>query len=282
MTTRAEFRKAVGRDLGRRFYLTGAVASGSTTDELVVTTMNAYEAEWDGATLRINGEEVLVRGTAPGRIFLDVALSNGAPTAGAAFEMVKGFTVQDLDDAIDYAFRASYPAIFDPIDDQGVSIVEVSGQELYVLPASWQVVTHVMREVKGTASPVLYDPYLEGFDWEIIQTTAGLTYRSRRVTETGVKLWFHGEATAALGAADIDTSRVPLDIVKYGALYWLYQKGTNPDELAINATFDKEEDDAEKDWGRSKVQLGMARESQRKVKRPRVGVVNTGNTQWFG
>lgn len=279
-TTRAVFRERIGDVLGRRYYVASTTTGTSTVNEIVDSTRTEYAAEWDGATIYVSSvtapKTALVRGTSVGRIFLDTDLGS-APANGSAIEMVKGFTFDDLNDAIDYGHQASYPYLWLPVTDK-TTVTETTGTDEYTLPEAWRVIHEVRRQQVGTSSPVEYSTLRLGIDYELFWGTAGLVYRALNTTATGTKLWFIGEGYATIGASDASTSIANLEIVKHGALYWLYDKGVNPDEAALKESFQKEAEKEMALWDDAKRRFGIPRITKQRVRRPAIAVYNDGTT----
>lgn len=277
MATRLVLRQLIGQALGRRYYTTSTVSSTATVNELPDVKRTEHAAEWDGATLLVNTQQALVRGTSTGRIFLDTDLTS-VPDVGSAIEMVKGYTFTDLNDAIDYGHTASYPYIWLPVHDR-TTVTETTGVDEYALPATWRIVSGVSREVVGSTAPVTYIPLTEGIDYELVYGTESLVYRSLNSTVTGTHLWFTGEGLLTIGSSDASSSIAPTEVIKHAALFWLYDKGASPDEMALKRSFQQEAEKEKALWEEAKRMFAMPREHKRKVKRPKLNLINEGTSQ---
>lgn len=284
-TQRSEFRARVGRALGRHWYDSSTTATGSTVNKIVDPKRTERPAHWDGASIKVGTEaEVFVRGgggsinAGSGMIYLDRDLT-GAPTNGTAYEIIKGWTLQDLIDAIDWAHRNTWPHFYLPYRDVA-AITEVANTIEYPLPVDVQAVTRIWREdVKGQ-TPSWYTEKFEDVEYRLTVNAAGtLVVELLFTPEAGRKIKVEGRQWMSIGAADTATSIVPWEVIVPGSLHYLYDKGISPDQMnsALRATFDAE---AEKQLSIFKtrcVEFKM-RTPRRRGSFPIIGETNLGNT----
>lgn len=239
-TTRAQFRTHIGKALGRRYYVSSTTVGTSTATQVVDTKRNEARSEWDGAEILVGSDRVTVRGSEPssGRIYLDRALSGGAPATGTAYELLKGWTFNDIDEATDWAHANCYPALYLPVNDTATT--ETTGTSIYALTESWRSITQVRREVDGSANPIEYEVLFEGNDYFLRHGTAGLVYEANYTTKTGINLHFIGRGILTIDSSDASTSLAPWQVIVPGALHYLYDKGINADESVMTQRLDQE------------------------------------------
>ncbi|MGH2384531.1 MAG: hypothetical protein ACRDGB_05705 [Candidatus Limnocylindria bacterium] len=276
-TTRADFRARIGRALGRRYYAKSTTTGTSTVNQIVDSRRTEHAREWDGASILVAGAETLVRGSEPsdGRLFLDSDLGS-APISGTEYELLKGFTFQDMADGIDWAHAEAYPQLYAAVDDTATT--ETAGVNVIALNESWRDILRILRE-DAQSSPETYSLLQEGrhLDYELRQGPAGLNLELFYAPETGRKLRVVARALLTIGAADASTSVAPWQVIVPGALAYLFEKGVNPDEGDLSRRFEQE---AEKQLGifeREKVRYAMWREP-RKARLPLIRVRNDGRS----
>lgn len=240
-TARSVFRTHIGRALGRRYFASSTTTGTSTTTQLVDSLRTDDADEWDGATVYVASatapKTAIVRGTSEGRIFLDTPLGS-APASNSPYLLLKGFTLDDYDEGIDFAHAESWPQLYLPVNDK-TTFIETTGTIEYALTEAWRDITKVRRELVNS-SPLRYQDLVEGADYEIRMGTAGLVYEAKYDPVTGANLHFIGKATLTISSADADTSLAPWQVITPGALAWLYEKGANPDEAALATRFAQE------------------------------------------
>ena len=273
---RTAYRQHIGRALGRSYWVEStATSTAATADEVIDTARTEPPDTWDGATILVGTSEATVRGSDPktGRLFLDSLLGGGATASATAYKLLKGFTITDLDEAIDWAFSECYPHVFDPINDN-TTVEEVTNTLTYTLTEAWRDITEVRREVRG-ANPTDYATLPRSW-YEIRQGTAGLQFEAIAYTpETGINLWFIGKAIPTLAAAAASTSLLPWQLVVPGALSWLYEKGTDPSESALSARFAQEAQKQLALFEAAKMRYATPR-TRRKAWTPGIDAVNDG------
>lgn len=274
-SARSVLRPLVGGELGRRYYVSGATNGTSTSDQLTDSRRTEDRDFWNGATIKVAADEVLVRGSSPdGYLYLDTPLPAGAPANPTSYELVKGWTIADLNRGLDEACAWSFPWAFEPLNDS-TTVTETDLTPVIALAASWRDVKHVRRQIGTATTPVLWQDLLEGRDFNLRQGAVGLEYEARYTTSTGRKLWFVGEKTLTLAAGDSSTNRAEDRLLVAGGLWWVFKKGPDPAEASTS----RWETKAEKQWAlfREACRLyGMPRDSG-KVSIPVVTVVNDGS-----
>jgi len=284
-TQRSEFRQRVGRALGRNFYDISTTANGSTANQIVDPKRTERPAHWDGAAIKVGTEaEVFVRGgggsinTGSGIIYLDRALT-GSPANGTSYEIVKGWTMQDLADAIDWAHKNTWPHFYLPILDT-TTVTEAANTISYTGAAAWQAITRVSREEIKGGVPAWYTEIIEDTDYRIVlDSTGSLVIELLYTPEAGRKVKVEGKQWMSIGSTDASTSIVPWEVIVPGALHYLYEKGISPDQMnaAMRAAFDKE---AEKQLNLFKtrcVEFRM-RSPRRRATFPFISESNIGNS----
>lgn len=277
-TTRALFRTHVGRGLGRNYFVSSTTTGISTANEIVDTARTEYEGHWAGSAIYVASatapRTALVRGNATtGRLFLDTDLGS-APASGSVYELYKGFALAIFDEAIDWAHGECYPDLYGPVDDS--TTVSETTALTYTLPEAWRDIVQVRREVTGT-NPVRYERMLRGFEYDIRQGTAGLVLQLNYIPLSGTKLHVVGRSIPTLGTADSDTSLLPWQVITPGALAYLYENGSNPDELAVGQKFAQEAQKQLALFERAKQRYAMPREGRTAIT-PRLEVLNTGSS----
>lgn len=241
--SRTALRSLIGARLGRRYYLSAVTTGTSTVNRILDTKRTESADEWDGATIYFTAatapKETLVRGSAPenGYLYLDTDLGS-VPAIGATYELTKGFTITDYNDAIDWALAESYPSVYLPVNDYATT--ETTGTSLYSLNEAWREITQVRRQIDGSSAPVEYEVLSEGTDYVIRHGVSGLVYESNYTTKTGLVLHFVGRGLPTLAAADASTTIVPAPLIVHGALAYLYDKGSSADEIAMGQKFEQE------------------------------------------
>lgn len=251
MTTRKQYRHKVGRALGRNYWDVSTVGASATANEIPDAKRTEYPAFWDGASLKVVGsDEVYLRGgggsirTGTGKLYTDRALSGGAPAQGVEYEVLKGWTFADVDEALEWSFDQSYPEFFTPISDTSTA-VEVANTISTTLPATWKHIAQVRREAVKGATPAFYEPLYEGRDFRIgYAATGALTLELLFTPEAGRKIWVLGRAapTLASGDAGTGTPDIPWQVIVPGALHYLFDKGINADDVggALTKRFESE------------------------------------------
>lgn len=247
MTTRLEYRQAIGAQL-KEFYVTGTLDAGSTSTQMVDADRTEPRETWAGATMRLQTatpEERLVRGGSPtqGFVWLDRALAAGAPATGVAYEILKGWTLTDFNDAINWACQRAYPMVFEPLDDK-TTVVAVANTLEYTLTATWREINEVYEEEQGS-SPTRWRKMGLGLEYDLMPSGVGFIFRLTGVDPVaGLYFRFVGRKILSITALDAATSSLPLELVTAGALAYLFKKGINPDQTALSAGFDKKAKDA--------------------------------------
>ena len=284
-TQRSEFRQRVGRALGRKYYDASTVSTGATVNEIPDPKRTERPAHWDGASIKVGTEaEVYVRGgggsinTGTGLLCLDRDLA-GVPTNGTAYEILKGWTFQDLADSLDWAHKNTWPHFFLPIYDTS-TIAEIANTLSYPGPVAWQTITKVSREQVKGATPAWYEEKFEGSEYRIeIDASGNLVLQLLYTPDAGRKIKVEGRQFMTLGAADTSSSVVPWEVIVPGALHYLYDKGISADEMntALRATFAQESDKQLAIYEQRKVQFKM-RQPTRRASFPIISETNTGMT----
>jgi hypothetical protein len=279
-TTRIALRALVGARLGRRYYVTAVTTGTSTVNRILDTKRTEPADEWDGSTIYFTAgtapKEALVKGGAPenGYLFLDTDLGS-VPSVGATYEILKGYSITDLNDAIDWALAESYPALYLPVND--FATAEVTGTSLYSLAEAWRSITQVRRKISGSSSPVQYEVLSEGNDYFLRHGTAGLVYEANYTTETGITLHFTGRGYPTLDAADASTTIVPSQLIVHGALAYLYDKGSSADEVSMGQKFEQEAQKHLQLFERAKSTYRM-RPQRITASFPRMSITNDGSS----
>lgn len=284
-TDRTTYRQQLGRSLGRRFYAKSTTTGTSTTSEIVDSARTEHANEWEGAEIYFSAvtapkTAIVTRGAGEGdgRLFLATALGS-IPASGAAYELVKGWTFDDLNDGIDDAFANSWPFYFDPLDDK-TTVSETTGTDLYELQESWREFTSVRRQIKNTTAPVEYEELFEGKQFRLwMGANKKLVLQTLYATETGLKLWFVGRLLPTLGSTDASAHVIPHPVIVPGALAYLYDKGVNPDEGALNDALVREAEKQRALFEQRKRRFQMFRRAVN-AQRPRVTVRNDGSNVW--
>lgn len=278
-TSRLTFRQEIGRAIGRRYYQASTLTGTSTVNELVDSKRTESRSEWDGASVYVSSatspNETIVRGSSDGRIFLDTDLGS-VPAISSAYELLKGWTFGDMNEAINFSHRGAYPALYDPLDDD-TTVTETVGIVKYTLDLTWRRIASVRRKINGS-NPVRYETLVPGYHYDLRRSGTGWVYEPLYDPDiTGLNLHFNGEKIPTIGSTDASTSEMPIEVVLPSALYWLYTKGANPDEAAMSARFDQE----------AQMQAQMAQVAKDRYRMPRqrtvarvgvIGVTNTGAT----
>lgn len=274
--TRKQFRTAVGKALPRGYYAEGTTDAGTTADQIKDADRVEHDAYWDGASLLVGGNERIVQGgSAKGNLlFLEVALAS-APVDGSAYELVKGFTFAQFNEAIDRAHERSYPQLYNAIDDK-TTVSETKDVLEYTLNDAWRDITMVLREIEGS-SPARFRGILAPSDYDLIQTNTGLKFFTKyQPTKTGLKLWFVGKGLMTIGAADTATSLAPIELIKHGALWWLYENHP-PDELLSGQRHEAEANKHLQLFEKLKLEVPMLRQPRR-ARTPRLTWISTRGT----
>lgn len=283
MTTRLAYRQALGNRL-KSFYVTGTLDAGSTDAQIVDADRTEPRDTWAGATIRLQtatAQERLVRAGSPagGLIFLDTRLSD-SPAAAVAYEIVKGWTITDFNDAIDWAFEQMFPTIFEPVDDL-TTFAEIAETLEYTLTAAWREVNEVHEEVQGS-SPKRWRKMTPGLEYELMPSGVGFILRLTTIDPVaGLDFRIVGRKVATIAATDAATSSLPISVVTEGALAFLYRKGLNPDQSALSANFEKKAKEAMTFFEEGKRRYRTPRRP-RTAYGPRFAVVNDGSTSEGG
>ena len=288
MTTRQEYRHKVGRSLGREYWDVSTVGSGSTTTEIVDARRTEFPAFWDGASLYVDGlAEVPLRGgggairSASGKLYTDRALS-GTPSAATQYEVLKGWTFADMDDALDWAFANAYDEFFTPINDSS-TVSETENVLSVTLTATWKSVTAVRRERTKDASPAFYDPMIEGKDYRIGHAATGaltLEWLKAPVTGYNIQIVGKGLPTLASGDTGAGTPDIPWQVIVPGAKHYLFDKGISADLLGSKVA-KKFQDAALQElalFEKRKTEYRMRPLTVRRVSFPVITELNDGNT----
>lgn len=276
--TRSAYRAAAGKRCGRGLYVSSTTTGTSTVNEIVDTTRTEFPAAFDGSTIYFSGvtapKVALVRGSDPvGRIFLDTDLGS-VPASLSAYELFKGLTLADYDDAIDWAFADAFPHFYLPINDR--TVTETAGTSTITLAESWREISQVRRQIVGSTAPVQYEVLTEGTDYLLRQGATGLEYEATYTTVTATKLHFAGRGIATLGSTDASTGIAPLQLIVPGALAYLYGKGSNADELSMGQKFDAKHKEAMALFEQAKIRYRL-RPQTITARLPRVFITNDGS-----
>lgn len=277
-TTRSAFRSAIGKKVGRGLYISSTTTGTSTVNEIVDATRTDFPAKFDGASIYFASvttpKTAVVRGGDPtGRVFLDSDLGS-IPASSSTYEIFVGWTLDDYNDSIDWAHADAYPSIFLPIND--TSTTETTDTFTYSLSESWRSISEVWREVESS-SPVRYERIFEGSDYVLRHSTLGLEYEALYTPLTGINLRFIGRGIPTIGSTDASTSIAPLQLIVYGALAYLYGKGSNADEMAPGAKFEQRAQEYAQLFERAKNTYRM-RPQPKVASIPRIGVWNDGTS----
>lgn len=278
-TTRTALRAALGKLCGRGVYASSATTGTSTTTEIVDTGRTEFPDAWNGASIYFSSatapKTAIVAGGDPiGRLYLTTALGS-VPASLSAYELFKGLTFDDYNDAIDWACAEAYPHLYLPINDT-TTVTEVDATLTYALNESWRFISQVRRQMEGI-SPTSYQALFEGQDYVLRHGPAGLEYETFITPKTGIKLHFVGRGVATLAAADASTTILPSQVIIPGALHYLYSKGSNADELAIGQKFDKKAQEQLALFEKAKMTFRM-RPQTITARLPRIQIVNDGST----
>ena len=258
-SARSVVRGLIGDGLPRRYYDASTTTGTSTTRQLVDSVRVEERDFWNGASLKISSQEVRVSGgSGEGRLYLDGTLT-GIPASGTSYEIVKGWTIADLDRGIDESLRWGYPWIYLPINDR-TTFSETTGTTEITLTASWKEIKYVRREIVGS-SPQRWTILMEGRDYTIrVGATGALVFEMLYDPVTGTDLHFVGEGIMTLAAADASTCAADDQIIIEGALWWLYRKGVQPDEASLSASFDAKAQEHQQLFLAARSQFSMPRE----------------------
>lgn len=276
-SARSVIRGLIGTKLPRGYYDTSATTGTSTTKELVDSKRVEDRDFWNGAYIKVGSNEVRVRGgSGAGRLYLDRALAAGAPASGTSYEIVKGWTIDDLNDGIDWSLLKGYPWIYLPIDDDTTNEEAANVREI-TLPATWLDIKYVRREVKNS-SPQEFYGLVRGVDYELrVGSTGALVFEMLYKPDAGRDLHFVGEGIMTLAAADASTCAAADELLVQGGLWYLYEKGIQPDEPALSASFPAKAQMAERRFTEARSTFAMVRESK-EIRRPHVVVSNDGSS----
>lgn len=288
MTTRLALRAEIGAQAPRNYYKTSVTtAVAATASRIMDAARTEHDKFWSGAYIRVAGQDRLVRGgtgASVGRtpqLYVDVPFA--APIGNAVtYELAKGWPLTDYDKAIDRCLEASYPWLFDPIDDRATVVEDPTLQpQIYALPPAWREVDGV-REQIFNSNPLDYRALFETQDYFLRQGAAGLELELRFQPTTPQPIWFTGQSIATLGAADNANTIAPIAPIVHGALYFLYSKGVQPDEGQTEVNFQSEAQRHFGIWQGLLHSLPMADRGQRTIIAPRVRVVNDGRSTTTG
>lgn len=278
MTTRLQYRKAIGKQLGRSYYV-----NSTTHPTVACTTTTIFDAArtenpkfWEGASLLVGGVERLVNGGAPVNnasvtpaLYLDRALAV-APGLSVAYELLKGFLFDDMHEGIARAHTLAYPYLY---DTQTTLVSETADVENLVASAAgnWRNIAEVNRKGVGETR---YVPQREGYHykWRI----EGGTWRflPQYTTQVGAELQFIADVPRTFDPGDdVTDSIASIDLIVAGALWWMYDKGANPDEATVQDRWAKEADKWSTIFELRKRQYAMPYQGRSKVIRPAVHVI---------
>lgn len=289
MPTRAQYRESIGRQLGRSYY-----AKSTTNPTYACTTTNVLDAlrtentdYWDGAAIFILGVERLVNGSTPNEdalthagLFLNTALPS-IPGVGVNYELLKGFSFADVHEAIDRAHTLSYPYVY---DTQTTLVAETANVENLIASAAgnWRNISEVNRLDVGSPAPGRYHGLRENYDYTWRVEQGQWRFIPHYTTEVGATLQFVADVPLSFFPSDDTTTSIAnLDLIVAGALWWLYDKGANPDEGALQDKWSRESDKWATRFEMLKHQFSMVYRGKKKVIRPAVEVVNTGYQDRF-
>lgn len=280
MSTRATYRQLIGGALGRFYYVKSTTTAVGGTTYLIDKKRTEEPDFWNGGSCLVNGEVVPIRGgqgidntLADPQVMLDFAAS-GAIGNAVNYELVKGWTFDDLNASIDHSLAMCYPYIFTTFD---LTVAEITNTADYDLTGSsaWRHIAWVKRQWESL-SPTQWWVMQDGFHYDIERKTDGtMRLSTKYAAKTGVSFRIHGDQVLTLAAADASTSFVDDDLVVAGALAWLFQKGSNADEAALSGPFKDKAAQHRQNFEMLKRQFAIPRE-QSKVKRPRVDITNEG------
>ena len=275
-STRLALRQLLGEGLPRRYYVKSTTTGTSTASEIVDSKRVEDRDFWNGASLRVGGEDALVRGgSGLGRLYLDTPLA-AIPSSGASYELCKGVTVKDLDRSLDDALAFAYPWLYLPVNDD-TTFTETTGTQTINLTATWREIKRVRREIVGT-SPRQWEQLQRGYHYEIRQGTAGLVFEMFYTALSSTKLHFVGDGVMTLAAADASTCLAPDQVLVEGALWRLYLKGVAPDDTALNSKFEQMAPAKKALFVEARQLLAMPREN-RTMDSPQVAVTNDGTSE---
>src|SRR3990167_238733 len=275
-SARSAIRALIGNGLARGYYVSSTLTALSTTRQLIDSKRVEEREFWNGASLKISSQEVRVSGgSGEGRLYLDGTLT-GAPASATAYEMVKGWTIADMDRGIDEALRWGYPWIYLPVNDRATNS-ETTGTTEITLTATWKEIKYVRREIVGS-SPQRWIILVEGRDYTIrVGTSGALVFEMLYDPVTGTDLHFIGESIMTLAAADASTCAADDQVIIEGALWWLYKKGIQPDEPSLSASFDQKASEHQTLFTAARAQSAMPRET-RPVQTPHLVFRNDGRS----
>lgn len=281
MPNRAQYREAIGRRIGRSYYAKSTThASVACTTTTIVDTVRTEEADyWNGASLLVAGNERLVNGSMPTQdsianatLYLNAALPT-APGLGVPYELLKGYTFADVHEGIARAHTLSYPYLY---DTETTLVNETADAENIVASASgnWRNVSEVRRKDIGSTR---YRDLREKYDYQWRVDQGQWLYLPLYTSEVGASLQFIADVPLTFTPSDDTTvSFADIDLIVEGALWWLYDKGANPDEGSLQDRWTREADKAATRFEYLKHQFAMPKRGSGKVVRPAVHVVNTG------
>jgi len=281
MTTRAQYRESIGRQLGRSYYAKSTLnaATASTTTTLLDPARTENPDYWNGSSVFIGGVERMVMGGTSKQdaisnagIYLDRPLA-GVPALATPYELLKGWQFADMHEGIDRAHTLSYPYLF---DTQTVLVNEAADTENVVASAAgnWRNIGEVNRMDIGATR---YRPLREGYDYKWRVSGGQWLLLPMYTTELGAVLQFIADVPMSFAPGDDTTQSIAnIDLIVAGALWWLYDKGANPDEAALQDKWSRESDKWASRFEALKHQFAMPYQGRNKVIRPAVEVVNTG------
>ena len=248
-TTRLALRGHAGKLLPQGWYVSStSTAAATRNNEILDATRTENDDFWNGAYARITGQiDSRVRGGAgasTGRtpsVLLDQNLAS-VVAISTNYELLKGWSFAQFDEAIDDALGDSWPYLFDAVDDTSTLLVDQ--QIEYPLTATWRQVVQVEQEIFNT-TPTRYQLLVPGTGYDIDETASALSLRLRFIPSgslVGLKLRIKARAIPTLGSADASATVHPWQALTPGILANLYRSGPNPAEGALSTRWEKRAD----------------------------------------
>ncbi len=241
-TTRAQIRAHIGAALPFGYYVSSrTTAASSTNNEIIDAKRTEHDDFWRGATIRINSQDVPVRGGTganTGRtpaILLDQSLT-GAAGISTSYELLKGPTFTDIDEAL----ADTWPYFFDAVDDT-TTVALIADTVEYALPATWREVVRVEQQQYNT-TPTRYGSLVPGQSFDVLEDAANPTLLLRFIPNgslVGLKLRIFARAIPSMGSGDASTTVHPYSVIVPGALAYLYRRGMGADEGTLSSHWAK-------------------------------------------
>lgn len=249
-TSRAQLRAHAGKQLPRGYYVSGTTTVAATLNtEIIDANRTENDDYWNGAVARVGTEDRPLRGgagastTITPKVFTDVAFTS-AVALSTNYEILKGWSFQQFDEAIDDTLMDSWPYFFDSVDDLGVTVTLADQVIEYALPATWRHVQQIEMQIAASV-PTRYQALMPGYAYNIDEQAASLSLRLRFIPTgslVGLKLRIKAHAIPTLAAADSSTTVHPYHVLVPGILANLYRQGVNPDEGALQTRLARQAD----------------------------------------